>query len=63
MVSMIVIRKNQLTMFPAEIVKILTNPLREDDGFGSLNQCFLFWLRGSAGNNDIDICIDTRMKR
>jgi hypothetical protein len=45
-----------------EIIKILSHPLGEDDSIGPLDQRFLLWSRGPAGNNLIDISIDARME-
>jgi hypothetical protein len=60
--AVVVIWEDPRTIAEREVIKIRSHPLGENDSVGSLDQLFFLWSRGSAGNNSIDISIDTRME-
>jgi hypothetical protein len=60
--TVVVIWEDPRTIMERKVIKIRSHPLGENDSVGSLDQLFFLWSRGSAGNNSIDISIDTRME-
>jgi hypothetical protein len=60
--AVVVIWEDPRTIRESKVIQILSHPLGEDDSMGLLDQLFFLWSRGPAGNNEIDISIDTRME-
>jgi hypothetical protein len=58
----LIIGKNPLTVKSAEIIKILPDPLGENDSPGFFDRGFLLWSRSPSGNDHIDVGIDTWME-
>jgi hypothetical protein len=62
LIAKVIIGKNPLAVKPAEIIKVLPDSLGNNDSLGFFDRGFLLWSRSPAGNDHIDVGIDTRME-